>query len=78
MAAEFLKKEMELEEHFLTAEVRQAWNAIGLEASDPSVAFDFGPIEKRLLDLADERLALMDENPVVPLGTSARGPSCLE
>lgn len=50
-----------IEEHFLTAEVRNAWNAIGLDAVDPSVAFHSGTIEKRLMDLADDRLALMDE-----------------
>jgi uncharacterized protein len=51
-----------IEEHFLTGEVREAWNAIGLEASDLSVAFQSGTIEKRLLDLAELRLALMDES----------------
>ncbi|MDQ0474108.1 amidohydrolase family protein [Labrys wisconsinensis] len=51
-----------IEEHFLTAEVRQAWAAIGLEASDPSVAVHSGTIEKRLIDLAEDRLALMDES----------------
>jgi predicted TIM-barrel fold metal-dependent hydrolase len=50
-----------MEEHFLTAEVRHAWDAIGLNAVDPSVAFHSGVIERRLLDLAEERLALMDE-----------------
>lgn len=50
-----------IEEHFLTAEVTQAWNAIGLELIDPSVAFHSGAIESRLFDLADHRLALMDE-----------------
>ena len=50
-----------IEEHFLTAEVRDAWNAIALDAVDPSVAFHSGAIESRLLDLADERLALMKE-----------------
>jgi predicted TIM-barrel fold metal-dependent hydrolase len=50
-----------VEEHFLTAEIREAWNAIGLDAVDPSVAFHSGTIEGRLLDLAEERLALMDE-----------------
>jgi hypothetical protein len=34
-----------IEEHFLTAEIREAWNAIGLDAVDPSVAFHSGPIE---------------------------------
>jgi len=28
-----------IEEHFLTAEIHQAWEAIGLDAIDPSVAF---------------------------------------
>jgi predicted TIM-barrel fold metal-dependent hydrolase len=51
-----------IEEHFLTAEVREAWSALGLEASDPSVAFHSGTIEARLLDLAEARLALMDES----------------
>jgi predicted TIM-barrel fold metal-dependent hydrolase len=50
-----------IEEHFLTAEVRDAWRRIGLEAADPSVAIHSGEIENRLLDLAEERLALMDE-----------------
>lgn len=50
-----------IEEHFLTAEIRQAWDAIGLDATDPSVAFHSGTIEGRLLDLAEDRLALMDE-----------------
>lgn len=50
-----------IEEHFLTADVRNAWTATGLEAADPSVAVHSGVIERRLLDLADERLALMDE-----------------
>ncbi len=51
-----------IEEHFLTAEVREAWHAVGLEASDPSVAFHSGAIEQRLIGLAGERLALMDES----------------
>jgi predicted TIM-barrel fold metal-dependent hydrolase len=50
-----------IEEHYLTAEVRDAWDAIGLAAADPSVAFHRGDIERRLLDLAGERIALMDE-----------------
>lgn len=32
--------------------VSEAWNAIGLDKVDPSVAFLSGPIEGRLLDLA--------------------------
>ncbi|MCX5494960.1 amidohydrolase family protein [Kaistia dalseonensis] len=50
-----------IEEHFLTTEIGAAWHAIGLDAVDPSVAFHAGKIEGRLLDLADDRLALMDE-----------------
>jgi len=38
-----------IEEHFLTAEVRQAWNAIGLEAPDPPVLlFNSGPMASLL------------------------------
>ncbi|TDR81901.1 amidohydrolase family protein [Paludibacterium purpuratum] len=50
-----------VEEHFLTVEVRQAWRDAGLAATDPIVAFHSGVIEARLLDLAEARLALMDE-----------------
>ena len=50
-----------IEEHFLTPEVRAAWDALGLEAVDPSVAVHSGETEDRLLDLAENRLALMDE-----------------
>ena len=50
-----------IEEHFLTAEVRAAWNDMRLEAVDPSVAAHSGAVERRLLDIADERVALMDE-----------------
>lgn len=50
-----------IEEHFLTAEIRDAWHSLQLEALDPSVAFHSGIIERRLLDLAQERLVLMDE-----------------
>lgn len=51
-----------IEEHFLTDEIHRAWTAIGLEAVDPSMAFHSGTFEVRLLDLAEDRLALMDEN----------------
>lgn len=50
-----------IEEHFLTAEIRKAWNDAGLQATDPSVAVHLPVIERRLLDLAEERLSLMDE-----------------
>ena len=50
-----------IEEHYLTSDVIDAWAAISLAATDPSVALHSGDLERRLLDLADERLALMDE-----------------
>ena len=50
-----------IEEHYLSADVRSAWDAMGLAAVDPCVANHSGEVERRLLDLADERLALMDE-----------------
>lgn len=50
-----------IEEHFLTGEIREAWDAKDLSATDPSVAFHSGVIDRRLLDLAEDRLALMDE-----------------
>lgn len=50
-----------IEEHFLTSDVGDAWRALGLDASEPMIAHDLGPMAKRLLDTADERIALMDE-----------------
>lgn len=50
-----------IEEHYLTPGVRDAWEVVGLANYDPSVAVHSGEVERRLLDLADERLALMDE-----------------
>ncbi|OUI88121.1 amidohydrolase [Acetobacter sp. DmW_043] len=50
-----------IEEHFLTPEIKNAWSALGLEASDPSVAFHGGLLETRLNDLTEQRLTLMDE-----------------
>ena len=50
-----------IEEHYLTADVHDAWDAIGLAATDPSIAVHSGEVGRRLLELADERLALMDE-----------------
>ncbi len=50
-----------IEEHFHTAEIDAAWRAIGLDAIDPSVAFHSGKLESRLFNLAEERIALMDE-----------------
>lgn len=39
-----------IEEHFLTPEVRAAWDALSLEAADPSIAVHSGEVEGRLLD----------------------------
>lgn len=50
-----------IEEHFLTPEVAAAWQAMNLSAVDPSVLAHGGPFAARLMDLAEERLALMDE-----------------
>ena len=50
-----------IEEHFLTPEIQETWNAIDLGASDPGAAFHAGEVGKRLFDLAGERLVLMDE-----------------
>ncbi|MGC0955332.1 amidohydrolase family protein [Pantoea agglomerans] len=50
-----------IEEHFLIEEVLQVWHDSGLSATDPSLAHNTGKTGERLLDLAQERLALMDE-----------------
>lgn len=50
-----------IEEHYVTADVRDAWLEQGLAASEPMVAHDLGPMADRLMDLADERIARMDE-----------------
>lgn len=50
-----------IEEHVLTAEIQAAWRAAGL-AAGPGYGFHSGVIGRRLLDLAGERLALMDES----------------
>jgi predicted TIM-barrel fold metal-dependent hydrolase len=50
-----------IEEHYITPEVGAAWRALGLDVSSPMIAHDLGPMAKRLMDLADERIAAMDE-----------------
>ncbi len=52
-----------IEEHFVTADIRDAWaaSAIGQEGT---AGFDRGEIEERLDDLGEQRLALMDEGGV--------------
>ena len=49
-----------VEEHLLTPEVRAAW-ADPASAPDPASAFDAGEIGRRLENLGEERLRLMDE-----------------
>lgn len=50
-----------IEEHFITQEIKDAWHAARLAVNDPSVAFHAGATERRLMEIAEERLALMDE-----------------
>ena len=58
-----MMKLIAIEEHFLTADIRAAWAAseIGEEGTE---AFDRGEIAERLDNLAEQRLALMDESGV--------------
>lgn len=51
-----------IEEHFLTPDVRDAWDAAA--ADDPTCAFHAGEISARLEDLGEMRLNLMDETGV--------------
>jgi len=50
-----------IEEHYITPSVRDAWRSLGLDVSEPMVAHDLGAMAPRLMDLADARIALMDE-----------------
>lgn len=50
-----------IEEHYLTPGVGDAWRALGLDASEPMVAHDLGAMGDKLMDLAGERIARMDE-----------------
>lgn len=53
-----------VEEHFLSDDVKREWDSVDLARSDPSLAFNSGEIGRRLRDLADGRIALMDETGV--------------
>ncbi|PKA45025.1 hypothetical protein N2599_32510 (plasmid) [Rhizobium sullae] len=53
-----------IEEHFIVEEVPQAWTFAGLDDTDPSVAYHPDDIERRLLDIADERIAFIPAEPV--------------
>ncbi len=52
-----------IEEHFLTADIRAAWAASVL-GEEGTGGFDRGEIAERLDNLAEQRLALMDESGV--------------
>ena len=55
-------KTIGLEEHFLTRDVLDAWKALPKEWQDIAMSHsDQGEIGRRLEDLADERIARMDE-----------------
>ncbi|PRX10913.1 UNVERIFIED_ORG: hypothetical protein BCL66_103323 [Martelella mediterranea] len=46
----------------MTAEVAEAWHALGLESRDPGIAYhQVGDIGTQLLDLSEGRIALMEE-----------------
>jgi hypothetical protein len=49
-----------IEEHFLTKEVKDAWQK-NADIDDPTHKLHFGEIENRLEDIGDSRLQLMDE-----------------
>ncbi len=42
-----------IEEHFITIDVRKAWQSVALGSSDLSIAPHSGVTERRLFDLAD-------------------------
>jgi uncharacterized protein len=52
-----------IEEHFVTPEIRSAWEASAI-GQEGTAGFDRGDIEQRLNDLGEHRLALMDESGV--------------
>ncbi len=55
-------KIVSLEEHFATPEIMAAWKALPPEQQDIAVKQSaIGDIERRLLDVADERIRSMDE-----------------
>ena len=50
-----------IEEHFITEDVLDAWLKGGVDKIDPCVSAHGGVLQERLLDVADGRVALMDE-----------------
>ena len=58
-------KTIAIEEHLLTPNVREAWTAAASSAGDAAeTSLNHGDMQQRLEDLADARLARMDENGV--------------
>ncbi len=53
-----------IEEHFLTQEVREAWDTVPAAFQDGSQGLNREEIEERLNNLSDGRIELMDESGV--------------
>jgi len=63
-----------IEEHFLTKEVRHAWQK-NADKDDPTNKLHFGEIENRLEDIGSSRLQLMDETGIDVQVLSLTSPS---
>jgi len=63
-----------IEEHFLTKEVRDAWQK-NADKDDPTHKLHFGEIENRLEDIGSSRLQLMDETGIDVQVLSLTSPS---
>ncbi|MDR3602059.1 MAG: hypothetical protein P4L49_16485 [Desulfosporosinus sp.] len=53
-----------IEEHFLTKSVRNAWSTLTVANQDSGQDLHMEEVEKRLDDLSDGRIRLMDESGV--------------
>ena len=63
-----------IEEHFLTSEVKNAWEKAA-DDDDPINKLHFGEIENRLEDIGNSRLQLMDETGIDVQVLSLTSPS---
>ena len=63
-----------IEEHFLTKEVKDAWNKYS-DNDDPTLKLHFGEIEDRLEDIGNSRIQLMDETGIDVQVLSLTSPS---
>jgi len=63
-----------IEEHFLTKEVKDAWNKYS-DKDDPTLKLHFGEIEDRLEDIGNSRIQLMDETGIDVQVLSLTSPS---